>query len=54
MIVILEVTQILEGHCNWYYFKVSNNERVGEVQLNICNIGKIKNLYNKGMKPYVL
>ena len=42
------------GHTSWYYFKVSNNDTIGQVQMNICNFGKYKNLYNKGMKPYVL
>lgn len=32
---------------------MKNNHRIGEVKFNVCNIGKINNLYNKGMKPYV-
>lgn len=40
------------GHTNWFYFTVSNKENLGEITLNICNFGKPKNLYNKGMKPY--
>lgn len=42
------------GHTNWYYFKVNNQDFLGTVQLNICNMGKTKTLYNKGMKPYAL
>ena len=42
-----------KGHTNWYYFKVDNQDFLGTVQLNICNMGKTKTLYNKGMKPYV-
>lgn len=40
------------GHTNWYYFKVSNHEHIGELSLTICNIGKARNLYSRGMKPY--
>jgi cytosolic carboxypeptidase protein 2/3 len=40
------------GHTSWYYFKVNNRDLLGEVQLNICNFGKKKNLYAEGMKPY--
>ncbi len=43
-----------KGHCNWYYFKLSNKQRIGQVKINVINLGKMKNLYNKGMKPYVL
>jgi hypothetical protein len=43
-----------KGHTNWYYFKVSNKNLLGTFQLNICNVGKTKTLYNKGMKPFVL
>jgi hypothetical protein len=25
---------------------------MGEIQFNICNFGKKKNLYSKGLKPY--
>lgn len=42
------------GHTSWYYFKVSNRGVTGEVQLNICNFGKKKNLYAGGLKPYEL
>lgn len=42
-----------KGHCNWYFFSVKNHDRIGSIKINVCNIGKIKNLYNKGMKPYV-
>lgn len=40
------------GHTAWFYFKVSNKEQLGEIQFNICNFGKRKNLYAHGMKPY--
>jgi hypothetical protein len=42
------------GHANWYYFSVENQQRLGPVKINICNLRKVKNLYNKGMQPYVL
>jgi hypothetical protein len=42
-----------KGHCNWYFFSVKNHDRIGSIKINVCNMGKIKNLYNKGMKPYV-
>lgn len=40
------------GHTSWYYFKVNNRAVTGEIQLNICNFGKKKNLYGVGLKPY--
>lgn len=42
-----------KGHTNWYYFKVNNKKNIGQVQFNICNIIKNKNLYGKGMAPYI-
>lgn len=42
------------GHTAWFYFKVDNKNHLGEIQFNICNFGKRKNLYAQGMKPYVL
>lgn len=41
-----------KGHTNWYFFKVSNNEQLGPIKFNICNMAKTRNLYSKGMKPY--
>lgn len=42
------------GHTSWYYFKVNNHEQLGDVQFNVCNFGKKKNLYPAGLKPYCL
>jgi hypothetical protein len=42
-----------KGHTNWYYFKVNNQDLTGIAQINVCNLGKTKTLYNKGMRPYV-
>ena len=42
------------GHTAWFYFRVDNKEELGELQFNICNFGKKKNLYAQGMRPYVL
>lgn len=40
------------GHTSWYYFKVCNKDLLGQVQFNICNFNKRKNLYSSGLKPY--
>lgn len=40
------------GHTAWFYFKAHNKDLLGEVQFNICNFGKRKNLYAQGLKPY--
>jgi hypothetical protein len=42
------------GHTCWYYFKVNNKDLTGEVQFNICNFAKRKNLYPRGLRPYEL
>lgn len=42
------------GHSNWFYFKVSNNQAGLKVKFTICNFTKPQSLYQKGMKPYVL
>jgi hypothetical protein len=41
-----------KGHTNWYYFKVKSTSE-GPIRINICNMTKTRNLYSKGMKPYV-
>lgn len=41
------------GHTSWYYFKVNNGSLLGEVQFNIANFCKKKNMYSNGLKPYV-
>lgn len=41
-----------KGHTNWYYFKVKNKEE-GPLKINICNMTKTRNLYMRGMKPFV-
>lgn len=41
-----------KGHTNWYYFSIRNNQEVGSIRINICNMTKCRNLYSKGMKPY--
>lgn len=42
-----------KGHTNWYYFRVTNRDDTSKVRINICNMTKTRNLYSKGMKPYV-
>ena len=42
------------GHTSWYYFKVCNNDQIGDIQFNVCNFGKKKNLYASGLKPYCM
>ena len=42
-----------KGHTNWYYFRVTNRDEISKVRINICNMTKTRNLYSKGMKPYV-
>ena len=42
-----------KGHTNWYWFTVENFNKLGSVKINICNMKKTKNLYGKGMSPYV-
>ena len=41
-----------KGHCNWFYFTVTNRRGAGRVRLNICNLIKKPNLYRKGMGPF--
>lgn len=43
-----------KGHCNWYYFTVTNKSKIGPIRLNMCNLTKNANLYRRGMKPYVM
>jgi len=40
------------GHTCWFYFKVCNKETLGEVQFNIVNFSKKRNMYSSGLKPY--
>lgn len=43
-----------KGHCNWYHFTVTNNQKLGPIKINMCNFTKNAHLYRKGMKPYVM
>jgi len=42
-----------KGHCQWYYFSVTNTEEGTSVKFNIINFRKWLPLYKIGMKPLV-
>ena len=37
----------------WFYFSVMNIRQGTQIKINICNMAKPNNLYNKGMKPFI-
>ena len=51
---MLRVDANTEGHIMWFYFKVKNRDiSETKVTLNIVNLRKKKNSYEKILKPYV-
>eukprot|EP00931_Biecheleriopsis_adriatica_P003971 TRINITY_DN105711_c0_g1_i1.p1 TRINITY_DN105711_c0_g1~~TRINITY_DN105711_c0_g1_i1.p1 ORF type:complete len:1090 (-),score=156.22 TRINITY_DN105711_c0_g1_i1:40-3309(-) len=46
-------TQSAQGHTQWFYFCVRNNEFCGTVHFRIVNLRKKKSLYQQGLQPYV-
>lgn len=45
--LFLRVDSNTRGHTLWYYFSVKNGHMANKVTLNICNISKHHNLYEK-------
>jgi hypothetical protein len=52
--LFLRIDSNTRGHTSWYYFSVKNGDKLQKVTLNICNLTKPRNLYEQGMKPYIL
>ena len=49
----MRVDSNTKGHLHWYNFKAISKKKQ-MVRLNICNFKKCKNLYQRGMRPYIL
>jgi hypothetical protein len=49
----MRVDSNTKGHLQWFNFRISNLEVGKAYKLNICNFQKGKNLYNRGMRPYL-
>lgn len=49
----MRVDSNTKGHLQWFNFRISNLESGKIYKLNICNFQKGKNLYARGMRPYL-
>jgi sporulation-control protein spo0M len=49
----MRVDSNTRGHHQWFFFKISNQQRVGTVKFNIVNFTKHKSLYMHGMRVNV-
>lgn len=48
--LFLRVDSNTRGHTQWFYFEVSSPKK-RKVQLNICNLGRGRTLYEKVHRP---
>ena len=46
----MRVDSNTRGHHQWFYFKVSNQQRTGTIKFNVVNFTKHKSLYMQGMR----
>ena len=51
--LFLRIDSNTRGHTQWFYFSVSNGNKLGAIRFNICNLTKPRTLYEQGMRPYV-
>ena len=45
--LFLRIDSNTRGHTLWYYFSIKNGRLRKKITFNICNIMKMKNLYEK-------
>ena len=51
--MFMRVDSNTRGHHQWFYFKVENKQRVGNVKFNFVNFTKRQSLYMHGMRVNV-
>ena len=49
----MRVDSNTRGHHQWFYFKVKNQKKVGQVKFNFVNFTKKQSLYLHGMRVNV-
>lgn len=51
--MFVRVDSNTNGHFTWYNFTVTNIVHDQVYKINIVNLGKTNELYEKGMRPYI-